>query len=49
MNKLREFVAHVVLPKKGGTQAVTVKAHSREEAIEKLMKMGYEAVNGING
>jgi hypothetical protein len=46
---MREFVAHVVLPNNGGTQAVTVKEYDRDRVIAKLIRMGYVAVNGISG
>lgn len=38
-----EYVAMVVLPR-GGTQAVTVKATSRDEALRTLTRQGYQNV-----
>ena len=43
----REFVACV--KKRGGTESVTVNARTPEEARERLMKLGYEAVLSMSG
>ncbi len=43
---LREFVANVTL-KNGGTESVTIRAHSAEEAAKKLLELGYAAVNWV--
>jgi Fe2+ transport system protein FeoA len=43
---MKEFVAMVTL-RKGGTEAVTVKAQSTDNAKRKLLEMGYLEVHWV--
>ncbi len=43
---IREFIANVGLGKTG-TQTVTVRANSPEEAYAKLERMGYKRISAI--